>query len=459
MKLKSYFAGTVEAAMALAAKELGDDTMLVYSRESAPEARYLGRYEVVFALPEPEEPEPEAKPALTAPALPAAPAPVPPPPVASAAAPEPPPASPLPDPLESIGPALGQILEQIALLRTKVDRLSATANRPAFTASIPTVRQRLSVEECQWIVDRLIAADLTPSLVTDLLEAVDRRRIDHQEETLRTSLHKLLASRITIDSRVGRDAGGAPIVLLMGPPGGGKTTSLVKIAARYALETRRTPHLISFDNFRIGGSDQLRTFASILGATFQPSETSAGLKEAIQDSGPKDLVLVDTAGYGEKDLDTAAEVLEFLDNFPQAEVHLTLSASMKPADLTRAVERFERFRPAKLLFTRLDETQSFGPIWSEASRLKIPLSYFSDGQQIPEDLRPADTAWLIDRIVGNLMEEVTSTRGAGLDGKSNARSERDRSEVATAGTLAAPWLSGAFLPYQKPAWAGVSAAG
>jgi flagellar biosynthesis GTPase FlhF len=145
-------------------------------------------------------------------------------------------------------------------------------------------------------------------------------------------------------------------------------------------------------------------------------------------------------------MDAAGDLEQFLSNYPAAEVHLTLSATTKPADLRRAVERFTRFRPTRLVFTRLDETSSFGPIWSESVRQGWPLSFLSEGQQIPEDLREADAEWLANQIAGEWVEEPTP-----MVASQPAMPMQDPPEQST------PWLASAFLPLQKPVWTGVSA--
>ena len=104
-------------------------------------------------------------------------------------------------------------------------------------------------------------------------------------------------------------------------------------------------------------------------------------------------------GFGAADMEEAAALAQFLCAHPEIDTHLVLMASLKSADLTRAVERFEIFRPAKLLVTRLDETDSLGAVVSEAARTGKPLSFLSTGQQIPEDLEPATKQRVMDLVM------------------------------------------------------------
>jgi flagellar biosynthesis protein FlhF len=162
---------------------------------------------------------------------------------------------------------------------------------------------------------------------------------------------------------------------------------------------RKSVQLISLDNLRIAAAEQLRSYAAILGVGFSSLEMASGLTQALEDHRTKSLILIDTPGYCVGDLDGAADLAQILSARPEIDVHLVLSASMKPVDLTRVVEAFKIFRPAKLLFTKLDETDSFGPIYCEAARTHNPLSFFGTGQRIPDDLTEATADLLIDRIL------------------------------------------------------------
>lgn len=374
MKLKSYFADTVEAAMSQASRELGDDALLVYSREAHPEARYLGAYEVVFAL---------------SPATAAGP------PGALAEAPPPVLGSGLP-PRSDREIAHERFSRELELLRRKVDRLASAASAgPAFGAE-----SRGALAE---VTDGLVLAGLAPGIVREVaLRIRDRSGCTVTEaprEALAGLVREELAGMFAVDARIGRSFGGPQAVALVGPPGAGKTSALVKIAARYGLRGRTPAQLISLDSYRVGAAEQLRSFAAILGVGFQAFDTPGALAQSLEEHRGKDLVLIDTPGYGERDLDAAEDLAAFFRSHQAIDVQLTLSASTKTADLKIAVDRFLRFRPTKLLFTKLDETLSAGTVCSEAIRTGLPVSFLTNGQQIPEDLLEASVQELLDLLV------------------------------------------------------------
>jgi flagellar biosynthesis protein FlhF len=153
------------------------------------------------------------------------------------------------------------------------------------------------------------------------------------------------------------------------------------------------------DTFRIASIEPLRTYAAILGVGFQAVSTGLALAQALQEHRHKDLILIDTPGFGPRDMDAAAELAAVLATHPEVDVHLVLAATTKSADLTSAVDRFEIFRPSKLLFTRVDETSSFGPAFSEAARTGKPISFLAAGQQVPEDLVAAAKDQVIELIL------------------------------------------------------------
>ena len=99
-------------------------------------------------------------------------------------------------------------------------------------------------------------------------------------------------------------------------------------------------------------------------------------------------------------MEDGADLARFLASHPEIDTHLVLPASMKPSDLARTIDRYKFFQPAKLLFTRLDETDRYGALVSESARRSLPISFLSTGQQIPDDLEPATQARLVELVFG-----------------------------------------------------------
>ena len=192
------------------------------------------------------------------------------------------------------------------------------------------------------------------------------------------------------------------MVALAGPPGAGKTSALVKLAIQYGLTEHKRVQILTADTYRIAAAEELRSYAAILGIGFQVMETAGALEQALHEFRQKDLILIDTPGLCRSEMEAAEDLAKVLAaHHPGIDTHLVLPASMRAADLRRVSEQYSIFHPRKLLFTRLDETETFGPILSRSIRLGIPVSFLSRGQRIPEDLEPATVDLVLDLVLGS----------------------------------------------------------
>jgi len=353
MTLKSYFGNGIKAALDQARLEMGPDAMLVSSRPAPPEARHLGDYEVVVATDVAEPVEAPTQPVEMR--------------------------EPLPAGIAQLERKLDQVAAAIAQAARLDPGQGAAAALPEACAAL--VRNEVDLSTVHEIAGRLQA--LGPKLSAGELDL---------------ALRAELAGRVKVDSSLGRSGRQPRVAALVGPCASGKTTTLVKLAVRYGLSMQRPAHILSMDCYRVAAAEQLRSYAAILGVGFQALDTTAALSQAIEEHRNKDLILIDTPGFGARDLDAAQDLARFLASRPDIDTHLVLSAAMRSADLTRVVDRFEVFRPAKLLFAGLDQTETFGPILNQVVRTAKPVSFLAAGQQIPEDLEPATVERVLELL-------------------------------------------------------------
>jgi flagellar biosynthesis protein FlhF len=189
-------------------------------------------------------------------------------------------------------------------------------------------------------------------------------------------------------------------VALIGPTGVGKTTTLTKLAVRWVL--RHGPRdlaLVSADTARIGAHDAIRSLGQMLGAQVHAVDDLSALPELLTQLAHHRFVLIDTPGLGQRDPQLGARLAELAAAGPQVETALVLSASTQAGAIEEIVTRFAPAKPSSCLLTKMDEAASLGGALSVLSRAALPISYVSEGQRVPEDLRPARALELVSCAV------------------------------------------------------------
>jgi flagellar biosynthesis protein FlhF len=190
------------------------------------------------------------------------------------------------------------------------------------------------------------------------------------------------------------------VLALVGPTGVGKTTTIAKLAARWALRHgTEGVALVSLDHYRIGAREQLLTFARILGIPMHVAASGRELAAVLERLAGHRLVLIDTAGMSPRDERLAEQFLTLGAPGRRIRTLLALPANGEQAGLDQIVRSYSRVRPEAVVLTKLDEAASLGPALSVTVRHALPLAWLADGQRIPEDLSPAlaKRVWLVKR--------------------------------------------------------------
>ena len=189
--------------------------------------------------------------------------------------------------------------------------------------------------------------------------------------------------------------GGA--VALVGPTGVGKTTTIAKLAARYAQRHGAdNVALITTDTFRIGASEQLQTYGRIIGCPVKVANNAKELADAMLTLRDKSLILIDTAGMGQRDKRLNEQLATLLhNNRLRIRPYLVLSATSQTQVLNDAVKQFKTLPLSGCIFTKLDECLSLGESISVAIEHGMAVSYLTNGQQVPEDMKVADAHFLV----------------------------------------------------------------
>ena len=242
-------------------------------------------------------------------------------------------------------------------------------------------------------VDSSLARELLLSALDSLSGGQRRSR-----PALIRSLGQVALDLVTIPA----NQSGMPekrVVAFVGPTGVGKTTSIAKLAARLALQKKKKVILMTLDGYRIGAVEQLRSYAGLMGIPFRFVDDVSELPRAIEENNQRDYILIDTAGRGPRDLDAMRNLAVFLKKSDSIERHLVLSAATKSSDMRTIMDQFEICRPDHLLFTKLDETSTPGPILNELVRTQKSFSYYTDGQRVPDDLHAVPRERLMDIVL------------------------------------------------------------
>jgi flagellar biosynthesis protein FlhF len=244
-------------------------------------------------------------------------------------------------------------------------------------------------------------AGLVETSIHALLEKVksSEKQIDG-EEGLRGLLKDSLEAIIKCSRPIRMKKNGTKIVALVGPTGVGKTTTIAKLAALYTIGRKAKIALVTIDTFRVGAVEQLKTYSRIMGVPLEVASTPKELEKALAAHTDKDLVLIDTVGRSPKDKETIEGLRAMLDSSFTIETHLCVAATTRERELRGIVESFGALPLSRLLFTKLDESSSFGSIVNLQIENKLPLSYFTRGQRVPEDIEPASGKKVAELILG-----------------------------------------------------------
>jgi flagellar biosynthesis protein FlhF len=265
------------------------------------------------------------------------------------------------------------------------------------------------------LFSRLLAFDFSEEFSRDLIGSAAQSKMTEYESILRNvhsstpaapapsskSILTQVKSRFAVDPGVGKAGAQRNVVMFVGPPGAGKTTSIVKLAVQLGLEQELPIHLLSLDTFRVAGSEQLNAFGRILGVGFTALHTPEALAGALEEHRDKKLILIDTPGYAAADKEEMEKTAAFFRNHEEVEVQLVLPATLRTSALRKFVGRFSAFQPSKIIYTHLDEVETLGPVVENTIAAGLPISFLADGQSIPQDLHEATKDRLLEGLFAN----------------------------------------------------------
>lgn len=176
-------------------------------------------------------------------------------------------------------------------------------------------------------------------------------------------------------------------VVLVGPTGVGKTTTIAKLAGRLALIEKKKVGLITIDTYRIGAVEQLKTYAEIMNIPFKVVITLKEMEDAVSELENCDVILIDTTGRSSKNTMQISEVRAFTQKVNADHIALVISGTTKNRDIQTIINGYSEIGYEKMIITKLDETSSYGCIYNIIKKAQKPIAYITTGQNVPDDIR------------------------------------------------------------------------
>lgn len=242
------------------------------------------------------------------------------------------------------------------------------------------------------LVNRLLALGLNEQIADQIAGYVPEQ--SHEKEAWLQAT-QLISQQINTTQNDIINRGG--VVALVGPTGVGKTTTIAKLAAGFSqVHGSDQVALISTDTFRIAGFEQLATYGKIIGCQVSLAKDSQALDILLQQYSKKKLILIDTAGMGQRDMRLAEQLTALVSNARvRIRNYLVLAANTQQGVMQENVDRFKKVPLSGCIYTKLDESISIGEIITTSIQNGLPIGYLTDGQRVPEDIKVANAEKLV----------------------------------------------------------------
>lgn len=269
------------------------------------------------------------------------------------------------------------------------------------------VREKPSSEEFHFVrilYSTLLKNEVNEKYVNQILDEIEKFiRPGNSVDMILSNVYQKLILRFGQPKTIDLSGSKPKILFFVGPTGVGKTTTIAKIASKYKVEYDKKVAFITADTYRIAATEQLQVYANILDAPMAIVYSQAELNDSIAKFEDYDLVFVDTAGFSHKNEKQRNEMKTLLGGVSEEynkEVYLVLSATTKYMDLLDIVDSYREIADYKLIFTKLDETTTYGNLLNIKLYSGADLSYTTNGQNVPDDIEVFDTQKIVKKLLG-----------------------------------------------------------
>ncbi len=250
---------------------------------------------------------------------------------------------------------------------------------------------------------QLVENEVAEGLAKSLVERVQRDlagSAGRDRGTVLKHLMGLMSEVITTAGPIRMRRGRATTVAMIGPTGVGKTTTVAKLAARFALLEGKRVALVTTDTYRLAAVDQLYRYGELMRLPVREVSSPAKVRSVLDELRDLDLILIDSAGRSQRDDIKMNDLRLFLEAARPDETHLVLSCTSSYGHMSAAIEKFAQFNVDRVLFTKIDEAASCGLLLNVLLKLRKSLSYVTTGQSVPDDIEVGDARKLARMIVG-----------------------------------------------------------
>jgi flagellar biosynthesis protein FlhF len=249
------------------------------------------------------------------------------------------------------------------------------------------------------LIDADIDDDLARELICNLRQQCTPEQL-HDSAGSRALLAAMVEADIQCAPPIQTEVGRRRVVALVGPTGVGKTTTIAKLAANFRLRDGVKMGLVTVDTYRIAAVEQLRTYAEIIDLPMKVVTSPQEMRRALDELSDLDLILIDTAGRSPRDELKIQELKSLLNEANVDEVHLVMSLTASVRSIKMTCDQFSSVSPTSLILTKLDEAVGAGSLLSVSRDVRLPFSYLTTGQDVPEDIEPANASRIARLVLG-----------------------------------------------------------